>query len=82
MALSGATIPGQSVPRNNGNEGLFCIPQSPSIPGTSPSDCLMSYPGHLLVGGSYSSAEKQSVYSTAPADLETFVMNSTKYIWR
>ena len=28
----------------------------------------MSYPGHSLGGGSYSSAEKQSVYSTAPAD--------------
>ena len=26
----------------------------------------MSYPGHLLGGGSYPSAEKQSVYSTAP----------------
>ena len=25
------------------------IPQSPSITGTSPSDCLVSYPGHSLV---------------------------------
>ena len=29
---------------------------------------LMSYPGHLLVVGSYLSAEIHSVYSTAPAD--------------
>ena len=34
----------------------------------SPSDCLVSYLGHLLGGGSYLSAEKQSVYSTTPAD--------------
>ena len=40
----------------------------PRITGTSPSDCLVSYPGHALVGGSYPSAEVQSVYSTAPAD--------------
>ena len=47
---------------------LFRIPQTSSITGTSPSDCLVSYPGHSLDGRSYSSAEKQSVYSTAPAD--------------
>ena len=33
----------------------------------SPSDCLVLYPGHLLVG-SYPSAEMQSVYSTVPTD--------------
>ena len=32
-----------------------------------PSDCLVSYPGHLL-GKSYPPAEMQSVYSTALAD--------------
>ena len=48
-ALSGATIPGQSGPENNGNEGVLLIAQSSSITGTSPSDCLMSYPGHSLV---------------------------------
>ena len=40
----------------------------PSITGTLQSDCSMSYPGHTLVGGSYSSAEKQSLYSTTQAD--------------
>ena len=45
------------------------FPQSSSITGTSPSDFLVSYPGHSLVGGSYPSAEKQSVYSIAPADV-------------
>ena len=44
----------------DGNEGVLRIPQSSSIAGTSPSDCLVSYPGH--------SAEKHSVHSTAPAD--------------
>ena len=43
------------------------ITQSSSITGASPSDCLVSYPGHAL-GWSYPSAEMQSVYSTAPAD--------------
>ena len=47
----------------DGNEGVLRIPQSSSIAGTSPSDCL----GHSLGVGSYPSAEKQSVYSTAPA---------------
>ena len=41
-ALLGATISGQSGP--NGNEGVLCIPQSPSITGTVLSDCLVSYP--------------------------------------
>ena len=67
MALSGATTQGQSGPGNDGNEGVFRISQSSSTAGTSLSDCLMSYPGHSL-RGSYPSAEKQSVYSTAPAD--------------
>ena len=66
MALSGATTPGQNRPGSIGNEGVFRIPQSSSITGTSPSDCLVSYPGHWLEKGSYSSAEVQLVYSTAP----------------
>ena len=45
-------------------KGVLRIPQSPSITWTSLLDCLVSYPG----GGSYPSAEKQSVYYTAPAD--------------
>ena len=70
--LSGATTPGKSGPGSNGNEGVVRIPQSSSIAGTSPSDCLVSYPGHSLGGGSYPSAEVQSVYSTAPADWAKF----------
>ena len=58
---------GQSGPGNNGNKGVLRIPQSSSITGTSPSDCLVSYTGHSL-GGSYPSVEVQSVYSTAPVD--------------
>ena len=42
--------------------------QSFSITGNSPSDCLVSYSRHLLGGGSYPSAEMQSVYSRAPTD--------------
>ena len=62
--LTGATIPGQSVPGNSGDEGVLHITQS-SKAGTSPSDSLMSYPGHLSERA-YPSAEMQSVYSTAP----------------
>ena len=40
--LSGSTTPGQSGPESNGIEGVLCIPQSSSIAGTSPSDCLVS----------------------------------------
>ena len=43
------------------------IPHSSSIIGTSPSGCLVSYPGHSL-GGFDPSAEMQSVYSSAPHD--------------
>ncbi len=56
-SLLGATITGQSGPGSNGNEAVLRIPQSPSITGTSLSDCLVSYPGHSLL-----------VYLTAPAD--------------
>ena len=48
-ALSSATTPGQSGPGSDGNEGVLCIPQSSSIAGTSPSDCLVSYQGHSLL---------------------------------
>ena len=49
--LSGATIPGQTEPGSNGNEWVLCISQRSSITGASLSDCLVSYPGHSLVGG-------------------------------
>ena len=73
--LSGATTLGQSEPGSNGNEGVLRISQSSSIAGTSPSDCSVSYLGHSL-GGSYPSAEKQSLYSTAPADWAKFPCDS------
>ena len=50
MTLSGATTPDQSGPGSNGNEGVLRIPQSLSIAGTSPSDCLVSY-NRILIGG-------------------------------
>ena len=40
--MSGATIPGQSGPGSNGNEGVFRIPQNSRITGASLSDCLVS----------------------------------------
>ena len=66
--LSGTPTPAQSGPGNDSNKGVLCTPQSSSITGTSPSDCLVSYLGHSLRGECYSYAEMQSVYSTAPVD--------------
>ena len=45
-------------------------PYSPNLRscGASPSDGLMSYPGHLLGMGSHSSTDMQSLYSTSPVD--------------
>ena len=65
--LSGTTTLDLRRSRSNGNEEVLYIPQSSSITLTSPSDCLVSYPGHSW-GESYPSAEKQSVYSIAPAE--------------
>ena len=56
--LSGDTTVGQSGSRSNGIEEVLYIPQSSNITGTSPSDCLVSYPGHsVVVVVSYPSAE-------------------------
>ena len=41
--LSGSTTPTSVDPESDGNEGVLCIPQSFSITGAWPSDCLMSY---------------------------------------
>ena len=61
------TTPGQSEPEGNGYEGVFHLLQS-SRAGTSLSDGLVSYPGHIIEGGSYPFAEMKSMYSIAPAD--------------
>ena len=67
--LLGATSPGQSGARSSGTEEVLRIPQSSSITGILPSDCLVSYLGHSL-GKCYPSAEMQLVYSTALVDSE------------
>ena len=79
--LSDATTLGYSKPENNGNEGVLHIPQSSSLTGTSPSDFLMSYPGHSF-REFYPSAEKQSVYSTAPADWAIYRVNVKTVIFQ
>ena len=65
--LSGATTSVKNGPGRDGNEVVLRIPQSSSITGTSPSDCLVSYLEHSL-WRYYSSAQVNLVYSTAPAD--------------
>ena len=49
--LSGATTPDQSRPGSDSNERVQHLPQSSSITGTSPSDCLVPYPGQSLARG-------------------------------
>ena len=66
--VSGATIMGQSGPGSDGNEVVLHILQSSCITETSPSDCLVFYPGHSFGRRSYPSAGVQSVYFTAPAE--------------
>ena len=56
---------GQSGPASNGNEGAPRIPQNSSITRTSPSDCLVSYPGHLLEG-SFTPQQRCSWYILQP----------------
>ena len=73
--LSRATTPYQSGPGNDVNERVLRFPQSSSITGATPLDCLMSYLG-LSLGESYPSAEIHSVYSTAPADWAGKTFNS------
>ena len=65
--LSVANTPDQSGPESDGNEGVLCIPQSSSINGASPLDCLVSYQG-LSLEEFYPSAEMRSVYSAVLAD--------------
>ena len=77
--LSGAITLGQSGPGSNGNKGVLHIPQSSSITRVSPSDCLVSCPGHSL-GEFYPSAEMQSVNSVAPANLANTIISCVKYM--
>ena len=46
--LSDSTTPVQSGPWSKGNDEVLCIPQSSNTTGAQPSDCLVSYQGHLL----------------------------------
>ena len=61
--LSGATTQSQSRPESNGHEGVLNILQS-STTWASPSDSLVSYPGHLLGRDISFYEEMQSAYST------------------
>ena len=77
--VTDTTTPDQNGVRSNENEGVLYIPQSPKN-GASPSDGLVSYPGHLLEE-SYPSAEMQSVYSTVPANwAEISTLTNHSYI--
>ena len=75
--LSSAITGGQSGRESGGNEEVHHIPQSSSLTETLPSDCILI---SRAAGGVLFSAEKQSVYSTAPADRASFEMLSRKCI--
>ena len=67
-ALPCATTPGQSGPGSDGNKGVLRIPQSSNITGASPSDYLVSYPGHSLGRGVLPFTEMQLICSIAPVN--------------
>ena len=67
MTLSGATTLSQGGPGSDGSDGVLSIPQSFSITGAF-TIRLFSVISRTLIGESYPSAEKQSVYSTAPTN--------------
>ena len=48
-ALSEAITPAKSAPGSDDKEGVLRISQNSGITWTSPSDCLVQYPGHSLV---------------------------------
>ena len=56
--ISIATTPGQGGPGSDGNEEVLSIPQSSSITGTSPSDCLVIQ--YTRWGGGLSSPQRSS----------------------
>ena len=70
--LSGANTLDQSGPGSNSNEEVLHIPHNSSIIEISPSDCLMSYPEHSLLG--LGVLYYQSVYCTAPAIWANVIM--------
>ena len=75
--LTGTSTPGQSGPGGNGNEEVLHIPKS-SRTGTSPSDGLVSYPGHSL-GESYTSANAKLADSTDTQSTEISPEKTKKY---
>ena len=64
---SGATTTDLNWPGSDSKTCVLCITQISGITGTSPSDCLVSYPEYSL-GKSYLSTDMQLVYSAASAD--------------
>ena len=65
--MSSANILDRSGPGSIGNERVLQIPQSSSITGPSPSEYLVLYQD-IFCGVSYTSAEKQLMYSMTPVD--------------
>ena len=64
--LIDATTLRQSEPGYDGNKGVVYIPQNSCITGVLPSDCLGSYPGHLLGVRSLTPLQRSSRYIMQP----------------
>ena len=91
--LSCASTPGQSGPGSDSNEQVLHIPQSSSITGTSPPDCLVSYPGHSLkrevlplcreaISGFYSSVQMGKVLSQAIPSSSASMSKVSNKLWQ
>ena len=71
--LSSAVTPGQSGPWSDGTEGVLRVSQSSSITKASPSDFLVSYQGHSLVGG-LNPLQRSSRCVIQPGDWTNYVI--------
>ena len=74
--LLGATSSGKSELGSDSYDGVLRIPQSSSITGVSPSDCLVSYLGHLLEGSLNPLQWCSWCIPQLPTGLVKYVLNS------
>ena len=80
--LSGAPTPDQSGPGTDGSEGVLCIPQSSINTGISPSNYLVSYPGHSM-GRGLTSLQRCNQYILQPQLTGQQIVGLNKqHIWQ
>ena len=74
--LSGAATPDENGHGSDDSEGVPCIFQNSNITETSLSDCLVSYPVHLLGGGGLTPRQRSSCVFYSPNQLGKHIFNT------